>query len=419
MLRRTGPPSPTGRHPGLRISSTRCRWGLVAFLLACAPAAAAAEVYVPVDGYASYVDANGIFTVIGNVQNDGERTVSALLAISAQDGNLTHTISFRHHPIPAGQELPFRVKMPGVPPDAILLEPEVASYARAVAPPTGMRVIYDETLVLHGDGHLSGRVTNSGNGTLYNPTVWAVVHGMDGMLDVVRNAHAIGTLEPGQTAGFAMYPDPSISEIVTYYSCFAPSQSSVIPLKADRNGDAYDMRYESGAWFYRPEFSADGTEVTIQTTNSYPWEMPANLEVPAVTRDEVFEVYLNGEPVQYIQSIDEMGMWHLAFSLKKYSQEVVTIRGFVAGQVLPPMVPEYIRDDAAGWATGLVGDDDILDDLRLLADRRMIPPGPGGDPLMPPWMKTAAGWYGAGQLTHGEFLAMVSYMVERGIILLG
>ena len=49
--------------------------------------------------------------------------------------------------------------------------------------------------------------------------------------------------------------------------------------------------------------------------------LSANLEIPAVTRQEIFEVYLDGEPVRFLQSIDEMGMWHLVFDIRKHSQD--------------------------------------------------------------------------------------------------
>lgn len=414
LLRLASPGLPTGPYPGLKISSALCSAALV---LACVQAAYA-QVHVPSDEYVSYVDANGIYTVIGNVQNDGGQAVSPTITVSVQDGDLVRTASFQHQAVPAGQELPFRIKMPGVPPGAVLLEPEV-SYVRASSPPVSLSVIYDDTLVLHEDGSISGRVINTGDRALHNPSVWAVVHGDDGAIDVARNHLEIGTLEPGDSASFAMYPDPTVASMVSYYSCFAPSQNSVYPLKADRNGTPYDLRYESGAWFYRPQFSEDGTEVTIQTTNSYPLVLSANLEIPAVTRQEVFEVYLNGEPVRFLQSIDEMGMWHLVFDIRKHSQDEVTVRGFVPGPVLPPLVPEYFRDDAAQWSSGLADDDAILYDLRLLADRKMIPPGLDGDPLLPAWLGPVMGWYGAGSLTHDEFLAMASYLVERGVILLG
>lgn len=386
--------------------------------VALAAPAAAADLSIPEHEFLSYVDANGIYTIIGNVKNGYGHAVAPVLTLSVRDGHDTYTHTIRHSDIPAGAELPFRIKLPGVSPDAELLEPE-ARQARAWGNTPDIRVIYDETLVVHPDGHLTGYVTNAGGHAVVNPVVWAVVHGAGGALDVARSAAPLGVVAPGQTIPFAMYPDPAVSEMAVYYSCFAPSDRSVFPIKADRGGQAYDLRYESGAWLYRPVFSEDGTEVSINATNSYPFETFANLEIPPVTRQEEFSVYLDDIPVDFIQSIDEMGLWHLAFDIPKHSQPVITVRGFEDGPLLPPLVPPYMQDNAALWAAGDIPDDVLLDDLRLLADRSMISAGPEGDPLLPGWLAAFMAWYGQGLVADGEFLAAISYMSHNGVIRLG
>ena len=390
---------------------------LLAAALVSAGSPAAAQLHIPLEEFGSYMDANGIYTIIGNVKNGYDWTVAPVLVLSVRDGSGIYAQTIPHNGIPAGAELPFKVKMPGIPAGATLLEPEVYPN-RAWGDPPDIRVIYDETLVVHPDGHLTGYVTNAGNHTVKDPAIWAVVHGAEGPLDVARNAHPLGIITPGQTVPFSMYPDPAVSDTVTYYSCFAPSDNSVFTIRADRDGQPYDLRYESGSWLYRPVFSADGTEVTIQSTNSYPFETFANLEIPPVTREEAFTVYLDGRDVDFIQSIDEMGMWHLAFNIPKHSQPVITVRGFEDGPLLPPLVPPYLREDAARWADGLIPDDDILETLRLLADRSMMPYGPG-DPLLPRWLEPLMEWYGAGLISDDQFVAALSYLLSHGIMRLG
>ena len=402
-----------GRHG---VPAALCLLAVAAIVSASAPAAA--QLHIPMDEFGSYMDAHGIYTIIGNVKNGHDRTVSPVLVLSVRDGPGTHTQTILHNSIPAGAELPFKVKLPGVSADAKLLEPEVyPEWARG--DPPDIRVIYDETLVLHPDGHLTGYVINAGNHTVEDPAIWAVVHGAKGTLDVARNAHPLGIITPGQVVPFSMYPDPAVSDTVTYYSCFAPSDNSVFTIRADRNGQPYDLRYESGSWLYRPVFSADGTEVTIQSTNSYPFETFANLEIPPVTREEAFTVYLDGQDVDFIQSIDEMGMWHLAFNIPKHSQPVIKVQGFEEGPLLPPLVPPYLREDAARWAGGLIPDDDLLEDLRLLADRSMMPYGPEGDPLLPRWLAPLMEWYGDGLISDDQFLAALSYLLYHGVMRLG
>lgn len=61
----------------------------------------------------------------------------------------------------------------------------------------------------------------------------------------------------------------------------------------------------------------------------------------------------------------------------------------------------------------------MLENLRLLADRSLIAHGVEGDPFLPPWLVPLMGRYGSGAITDGEFLAAISYMAERGVILPG
>ncbi len=388
---------------------------------AAAPADSAAKtgLYVPPEEFVSYMDANNMYTIIGNVKNWYDRPVAPILTLSVRDGPDLHEQIVRHATIPAHSELPFKVKMPGVSADAVLLEPAVRPARALGAAPPDIRVIYDETLIVHPDGHLTGYVTNAGGRPAEDPVVWAVVHGAGGPLDVARSSAPLGLLAPGETVAFEMHPDPAVLDAVTYYSCFAPSDDSTVPIKADRNGQTYEFRYDSGAWLYRPVFSEDGTEITFYSTNSFPFETFANLEIPPVTRQETFSVHLDGVEIDSIQSVDEMGMWHLAFNIPEHSQPLITIRGFEAGQPLSPMVPPYVREDAALWADGAISDDELLETLRLLAFRSMMPAGPEGDPLLPDWLAPLMGWYGEGLLDDGQFLAATSYMLDNGVMRLG
>ena len=389
----------------------------VILCVAAAPISGAwAQVYVPSHEYGGYVDANGVYTIIGNVKNELPTAISAEMTVSAYDGTAWHNHTILEHFVPARSELPFSAKMPQIapPPEGVALPEPLISYHNASGAAPTVSVMYDETLTLHPNGTLTGYVINDGDSTVRDAVMWAVVHGEGGVVDVSRSLHGIGPLEPGQVGRFTMHPDPAVAEMAVYYSCFAPSDRSVYPVTVDRSGTDYNLRYESGAWFYRPQFVENDTAIIIQTTNSYPFETFANLELPPVTREEVFTVYRNEEPIDFIQSVDEMGMWHVAFDVRKHSQDVITIRGFVPGKVAEPLVPQYFRDDALRWVAGL--DDAILGDLLLLSDIKMIPAGSPGEPHMPRWLAPLLEWYGTGQITNDAFLGAISYMIERGIV---
>ncbi len=72
------------------------------------------ELSVPAQEFLSYVDANGIYTIIGNVKNGYGHAVSPVVVLSVRDdsGITYHTI--HHNAIAPGGELPFKAKMPDI-----------------------------------------------------------------------------------------------------------------------------------------------------------------------------------------------------------------------------------------------------------------------------------------------------------------
>ena len=51
-------------------------------------------------------------------------------------------------------------------------------------------------MITYDDGHLTGRIQNNGDTTIYNPKVFAVIHGYEKVLDVGQNMQAIEKIEP-------------------------------------------------------------------------------------------------------------------------------------------------------------------------------------------------------------------------------
>ena len=89
----------------------------------------------------------------------------------------------------------------------------------------------------------------------------------------------------------------------------------VIPITAKNNDGDFDFRYDSGAWYSAAKFDEKGTTLSIRGYNSYPLETYANFEFPPISGKEKFHVTLNDKPVEFIQSIDEMGFWHVVFNV--------------------------------------------------------------------------------------------------------
>ena len=147
-------------------------------------------------------------------------------------------------------------------------------------------------------------------------------------------------MHPGETLEFEMIPDRKIINKIESYSCFSFGDESVLPLNADRDGQQYTFRYESGAWFKDCKFSSDSTELGMYSLNSYFGELNASFEFPQSSIHEEFEVYLDGssysndgtklykEKVTNLQSLDEMGNWHVYFSVPGFYQGDVIVKGF-------------------------------------------------------------------------------------------
>ena len=134
---------------------------------------------------------------------------------------------------------------------------------------------------------------------------------------------------PDEILDFQMIPNPKIADSIHLYSCFAFGGDEIFPLNAERNDEKFTFRYDSGAWFTDGEFNPEGTELNMYTFNSWHLDMNASLEFPQSSIHEDLEVYLDNEKVQSLVSLDEMGNWHVYFTVPNFYQGNTVITGFM------------------------------------------------------------------------------------------
>ena len=398
--------------------------GLAAALLFAAgsagmQAAGAAGDGVEVLETVGFFDSRGTYTVVGSVKNHEPYHIVPRITVSVLDGGATVTESFLHMPVAPSGEMPFRVGLAVSGDSPILLAPEV-SYVAIQRSPTSIQVIYDETLIVHGDGHLTGRVINVGNDTMRNVSILAVMHGTDHrVLDAGRSAEPIGSMGPGEILGFSMYPDPAVSEEIFYYSCFAITDSFVKPVYTERNGSKFYFRYESGSWYAYPAFNEAGTELRMRTQNSFPLETYANFEFPVFDEGERFAVFVNGQQKEIIQSVDEWGSWHVAFVVDARESGDILITGFEEGWELGDsiLIPDWMRTNALWWSGQEGGDEVFLMGIKFLVDEGIIQgAGSTGDAAVPGWVKWVAALWADGQIDDATFVAGMEYLIGAGVI---
>lgn len=384
---------------------------------------ASAQVFIPSDEYTGYFDANGIYTVVGNVKNENSFAVIPTITIFVTDDSQTLSQTITHVPLSPGAEIPFKVKFFDVSSHEPILEDPIIIFERTIAHKVPVDVIYDKTLLLHDDGHITGRIQNTGNHTVYYPKIFAVVHGYDTVLDIAQNIEFIEMIRPGEIVEFSMYPDPSITDEVFYYSCFGPVDTTVVPVLAKKNDGDFNFRYDSGAWYSAATFDETGTVMTIKGYNSFPLETYANFEIPPISGNEEFHVTLNGEPIDFVQSIDDLGFWHIAFSVDPRSQHTLKISGFAQGlPVELSKVPAWVKLNADWWSSDQISDTEFLEGIDYLFEKAVITV-PVRDTVqepqweIPEWMKVPSKWWYNEQISDDEFLNLVTYLVEQKIII--
>jgi len=297
-------------------------------LLILIPAFAGGEVYIPDHEYVGFYDQDGIFTVIGGVKNNEMYPVIPTITVSVNDGGNVFSQEYKFSPVMPAQMLPLKLKLPQITSENPVLEPPQISYTRTEYKFEGGYVLYGNSLILHDDGSMTGKIKNAGDNTFQNFRVYALIKDQNEKILDVASSQRFAIMHPGEILEFEMIPDPRIVNKIDLYSCFAFGDESILPLNADRNGEQYTFRYESGVAFMNSKFNSDSTELEIDTLNSFVGELNASFEFPQSSINEEFEVYLDDDKVSNLQSLDEMGNWHVYFTVPGFYQGDVTIKGF-------------------------------------------------------------------------------------------
>ena len=297
-------------------------------LLIIIPAFASGEVYIPDHEYVGFYDHDGIYTVIGGVKNNEMYPVIPTITVSVNDGGNVFSQEYKFSPIMPAQMLPLKLKLSQITSENPVLEPPQISYKRTEYKFEAGYVLYDSSLILHDDGRMTGKIKNAGDNTFQNFRVYALIKDQNEKILDVASSQRFAIMHPGEILEFEMIPDPKIVNKIDLYSCFAFGDESILPLNADRNGEKYTFRYESGTWFKDGSFNSDSTELELYALNSFVAELNASFEFPQSSINEEFEVYLDDGKISNIQSLDEMGNWHVYFTVPGFYQGDVTIKGF-------------------------------------------------------------------------------------------
>ena len=326
------------------------------------PTLVSAEVYIPDNEYVGFYDHDGVYTVIGGIKNTEIYPVTPTITVTVHDGNNIFSNDYVFSSVMPQQMLPMKIKLPQITSDSPKLEPYAITYDLTGYEFKGGYVLYNDSLVLHSDGTMTGQIKNSSDETFYDFRIYALIKDKNEMILDVATSQKFDVMYPDEILDFQMIPNPKIADSIHLYSCFAFGGDEIFPLNAERNDEKFTFRYQSGAWFTDGEFNQEGTDLNMYALNSWHLDMNASLEFPQSSIHEDLEVYLDNEKVQSLVSLDEMGNWHVYFTVPNFYQGDTTITGFKQpdGSVVVPeeidittLVKAEVTD---GQITGIIAD---------------------------------------------------------------
>ena len=302
------------------------------------PTFVSAEVYIPDNEYVGFYDHDGVYTVIGGIKNTEIYPVTPTITVTVHDGNDIFSNDYVFSSVMPQQMLPMKIKLPQITSDNPKLEPYEITYDLAGYEFQGGYVLYNDSLVLHSDGTMTGKIKNSSDETFYDFKIYALIKDENEMILDVASSQKFDVMHPDEILDFQMIPNPKIADSIHLYSCFAFGEDEIFPLNAERNGEKFTFRYDSGAWFTDGQFNPEGTDLSMYALNSWHLDMNASLEFPQNSIHEELEVYLDGkkyakgqpvhEKIEKLQSLDEMGNWHVYFTVPGFYQGDVIVKGF-------------------------------------------------------------------------------------------
>ena len=303
------------------------------------------EVYIPSHEFVGFYDENGIYTVFAGIKNKEYFTIQPTITLSVMDGNQRFEQTHKLAAIEPDKMLPLKLQFPEVTGSSPILEEPSITYEETVNKFVGGYVLYD-SLDIQKDGSLVGKIRNRGEETFEKFRVYALIKDKDDNILDVSSSEIFHEMKPGEVFNFKMLASPHISQDVDYYSCFAFGDDAIMPLTVKQNDETFTFRYTANAWFKDAEFTDDGTELNMYSTNGFQLPVVGSFEFPTNSINEKYEVILDGEKmakgasskdpkvkftesVETLQSIDEMGNWHLYFEVPEAFQGNVKISGFM------------------------------------------------------------------------------------------
>ena len=305
---------------------------------------ASANVWIPDNEFMGFYNANGTYTIIGAVKNTEASAIIPTITINVKDIDKTVSERYTLSTVNSQKDIPFNIKILQVEGKNATLEKPQISFVVTNHNSTDIEIIYDKTLKKHADGHETGFITNNDTSTAYGVRVYAAIYGKDGkFLDVGKSVETIEKMSPGEKIAFSMYPDPQHASMVSYYSCFVVGDDPTMPVSVIKDGKPYNFVYLTSGSVVDTKYDDATHSVTATVRYPFPDSGFVNFMFPEESGAEKFSVLSNGKPIEFVQSKDPDGYWHVELSLSPRSTSYLAISGFdQSGLSYPDNFRNYI-----------------------------------------------------------------------------
>jgi len=165
-------------------------------LLIIIPVTASGEVYIPDHEYVGFYDQDGIFTIIGGVKNNEMYPVIPTITVNVNDDGNIFSHQYKFSSIMPAQMLPLKLKLPEITSENPILELPQISYKQTEYKYESGYILYDDSLVLHDDGRMTGMIKNGGDKTFLNFRVYALIKDQNEQILDVASSQQFGICIP-------------------------------------------------------------------------------------------------------------------------------------------------------------------------------------------------------------------------------
>ena len=138
--------------------------------------------------------------------------------------------------------------------------------------------------------------------------------------------------------------------------------------------------------------------------------------MPEVGYSGIFDSGIIASGGQFTYKFENQGVFDYFCTLHPWMVGTISVGGS------SPIIPDWIKNNAAWWSEEQINDSDFATGLEFLIKEKIIDVPKGissnetSENKIPDWIRNTAKWWSDGMLSDSEFLKGIEWMISNGII---